>query len=290
MNTIEHALLPPPAALARGDFEMVVRRLADDFAFGADASLFVGSGLEYASSRPYVPGDSIRMLNWRLTARTGRPFVKEHEALKRTTFYIVIDTSASMAVASTPLSKHDVAVWIGAALGLLAQRRLSPVGVVGGGERETRLTASLVGNDLWRAIEPLRIGRADEGTLVGERLSQLQARADRSSVIVVISDLHDPEALPAIRHATQRHDCAVIHVLDPAELGRFRAGFFRGLEAETGRTFLAHGRTGWSRDTELRTDLARCGASYLRVRTDLPFIAPLRHFLATRAGTARGRR
>ena len=63
--------LRPPDELARGDFEMVVRRLADDLAFGADASLFVGGGLEYATSRRYIPGDSIRMLNWRLTARTG---------------------------------------------------------------------------------------------------------------------------------------------------------------------------------------------------------------------------
>ncbi|MFO0873891.1 MAG: hypothetical protein U0575_07955 [Phycisphaerales bacterium] len=201
----------------------------------------------------------------------------------------MIDTSASMAVASTPLSKHDVAVWIGAALGLLAQRRLSPVGVVGGGERRRglrRLSSATTSG----GPSNCRIGRADEGTLVGERLSQLQARADRSSVIVVISDLHDPEALPAIRHATQRHDCAVIHVLDPAELGRFRAGFFRGLEAETGRTFLGTGaQSAGRKDTEPAPTSFRC-ASYLRVRTDLLFIALLRHFLATRAGTARGRR
>ena len=84
--------LPAPESLARGDFDLVLRRLADDLAFGSDASRLVGSGLEYASSRPYVPGDSVRLLNWRLTARTGKPFVREYEALKRTAVYIVVDT------------------------------------------------------------------------------------------------------------------------------------------------------------------------------------------------------
>ena len=48
-----------------------LRRLADDLAFGTDLSLFVGSGLEYAQSRPYAPGDPIKMMDWRLTARVG---------------------------------------------------------------------------------------------------------------------------------------------------------------------------------------------------------------------------
>jgi uncharacterized protein (DUF58 family) len=289
MNAAAQTVLRPPNELARGDFEMVVRRLADDLAFGADASLFVGSGLEYASSRPYIQGDSIRMLNWRLTARTGKPFVKEHEALKRTTVYIVLDTSASMAVASTPLDKHSLAIWIAAAVGLVAQRRLSPVGVIGGGERETRLTPSLLGNDLWHALEPLRQGSLDEGTRLADRITRLDAHADRSSVILVLSDLHDPHVLTALRHASQKHDCAAIHLIDPAEAGQLRAGIFRGQEAETGRGFLGHGGAAWGREGEVRSELARCGVSYLRLLTDRSIIAPLRYFLASRASVLRGR-
>jgi uncharacterized protein (DUF58 family) len=180
-------------------------------------------------------------------------------------------------------------VWIAAAVGLVAQRRLSPVGIVGGGERETRLTPSLLSNDLWHALEPLRDGSHHEETNLAERITRLDAHADRSSVIIVLSDLHDPDILPALRHAAQKHDCAAIHLLDPAELGQLRAGFFRGQEAETGRTFLGHGRTEWAREGEVRSELARCGASYLRLRTDRSFIAPLRHFLTSRASVLRGR-
>ena len=135
----QHPDLCPPDELAHGDFEMVVRRLADDLAFGTDASLFTGSGLEYAQSRPYEAGDPIKQMDWRLTARMGKPYVKEYEALKRTDVLLLLDTSASMAVGSTRLRKHDLGVWLAAAIGLIAQRRLSPTAVIGGGERTNKI-------------------------------------------------------------------------------------------------------------------------------------------------------
>ncbi|HZW06033.1 MAG TPA: DUF58 domain-containing protein [Phycisphaerales bacterium] len=278
-----------PDELARGDFELVVRRLAEELAFGADNSLFIGGGLEYAGSRPYEPGDSVRSLNWRLTARTGRPFVKLYEALKRTCIYVVVDTSGSMAVSSTVLSKHDLAVWIASALGVIGQRRMSPVAIVGGGDRETRVEPSLARNDLWRVIEPLRVGRYGEPTRLGERLRALLARVERASVIVVISDMHDPSALPAVRLAAQSHDCIAVHLQDPSEEGRLGGGFIRAREAETGVATLIHSRARWSSADTLRSDLVRAGVDYLRLRTDLPFVPPLRHFLSSRGGLTRGR-
>jgi uncharacterized protein (DUF58 family) len=289
-----HSTLGPPDALAHGDFEMVVRRLADDLAFGMDASLFVGSGLEYAQSRLYQPGDSVKMIDWRLTARTGKAHVKEYQTLKRTSIHLVVDTSASMAIASTPLSKHDLAVWIAAAVGLVGQRRLSPVAVLGAGERETRHQPTLNKNEFFHALEPLRLAHYGEGTRLAERLDDLDVRADRSSVIVVLSDMHDLDAVASLRRIAQRHDVIGLHLEDPSEAHArergLRAGFFRGREAETGRTFLAHGRTRLARAAEsLREDLLKAGVSYLRLMTDEPFLAPLRHFLASRGAFARGR-
>ena len=282
-------ILRPPDELARGDFEMVVRRLADDLAFGMDLSRFIGSGLEYAQSRPYSPGDPIKMMDWKITARLGKPFVKEYDTPKRTNVFIVVDTSASMGISSAMITKHDLAIWIASAIGLIAQRRMSPVGVIGGGERETRLNPSLNRGDLWQALDPLRASNLSEGTRLSDRLADLDLRAKRSSVFIVISDLHDPDAIPAIRHASQKHDCVAIHLMDPAERGRLRAGFFRGQEAESGRLFVAHSNSAWGREGEVAADFARCGTSYLRLQTDQPFIAPLRHFLSFRPMMGGGR-
>ncbi|MFG0284261.1 MAG: DUF58 domain-containing protein [Phycisphaerales bacterium JB039] len=288
--TRAEAALGPPDELAHGDFEMVVRRLADDLAFGTDLSLFVGSGLEYAQSRPYEPGDPVKQIDWRITARLNRAYVKDYETLKRTSIYLVVDTSASMGVGSTRLTKHDLAVWIASAVGLVGQRRLSPVAVIGGGERQTRLLPSLRRSDLWQAIEPLRTGSLSERTRLAERLTLLDVRADRRSLVMVISDLHDPDAMGALRHMAQKHDCVAIHLTDPAEAGRLGAGFYLGQEAETGHTFLAHGRQRWNEAARIEDELIRSGVSALRLRTDEPFVAPLRHFLTARAASMRGRR
>ncbi len=284
------AALRPPDELVHVDFEMVVRRLADDLAFGTDASMFVGSGLEYAQSRPYAYGDPVKMMDWRITARLGRPFVKDYETLKRTCVYLVVDTSASMGVASTAMTKHDMAVWIAAAVGLVGQRHLRPVAIVGGGERQTRLRPSLNRSELWHDLEPLRRGDVTEKTNLAERLSLLDIRADRTSVVMVITDLHDPAVMLSLRHMAQKHDCIVVHLVDPAEVGPLRSGFYLGQEAETGRTFIAHGRTRWQRAEQLDDELVRSGISCVRLRTDEPFVAPLRHFLAARAVVGRGLR
>jgi uncharacterized protein (DUF58 family) len=281
--------LPPPEQLARGDFEMVVRRLADDLAFGSDASRLIGGGIEYAGSRPYVPGDPVRSIDWKRTARTGVAHIREYEALKRTTVHVVVDTSASMAVRSSARSKHDLAIWIASAVGLLALRRLSPVAIVGGGERRTPPHGTLSRGDLHSAIDPLRRHAFDEGTSLAERLDLAVTRAERSSVFIVLSDLHDPQCMPALRRASRNHDCAVVHLVDPAEASPLRAGFVRAREAETGETFLAAGRRPLLELEAIRRELLRSGADVLRLSTDRPFIPPLRHFLAARGASRRGR-
>ncbi len=280
--------LRPPNELVHADFEMVARRMADDLAFGADTSLFVGSGLEYAQSRPYEPGDSVRQLDWRLTAKTGKAFVKQYETLKRIALYIVVDTSSSMSVASTPLTKHDMAIWIASALGLVGIRRLSPVAIVGGGQRETRVEVSLSQGALWRAMEPLRMRGQGESTQLGERIRSLEPRLARSSMLVVLSDLHDPDVGQRLRHAAQKHDVIVLHLEDPAERGSLRAGFFRGIESETGAMFLGGGTTRWRNHPQIVQELIGAGISYLHLSTDQPFIPPLRHFLASRNMLSRG--
>src|SRR5690242_16181865 len=74
-------------------FELVIRRLADDLRYGQDASRYLGSGVDYVQSRPFVDGDPVKQIDWPVTARAGRLYVKQYESPKTTPVYLLIDTS-----------------------------------------------------------------------------------------------------------------------------------------------------------------------------------------------------
>ncbi|MHC4399450.1 MAG: DUF58 domain-containing protein [Planctomycetota bacterium] len=281
-----------PPELADRPFEIAVRRLADDLRYGLDASPYVGSGVDFVQSRPFVDGDPVKDLDWRVTARTGRFHVKQYESLKTMPVYLLVDTSASMAFSSGPVSKHALATLVAGGLGLSALRRLSPVGLLGAGQRRLHFQPSLSIARVFQWLDDLRRCRFDERTHLADRLDQLSGLLRATSLIVILSDLHDRDAVTAVKRLAQRHDCIAIQVEDPAERGRLRGGMFRGVEAETGRSFVAHGRSRWFRG---RTDppgktLESAGVDHLLLATDRPFVTPLRHLLAGRGGLARNKR
>ena len=164
-----------PAELSERQLEVVVTKLANDLSYGEDDSTFLGAGITYAQSRPFLNGDPVKDIDWRVTARTGRFHVKEYEALKRMPLYLVVDTSASMAAASTTLSKHRLAVVVAGALGLAALARQSPVGVLSAGERIVRFAPSLLRNRILLWMHELAQASPDEGTRLGIRIEQAAA-------------------------------------------------------------------------------------------------------------------
>jgi len=271
-------------------FEIAVKRLADGLRYGTDRSPFVGSGLEFAQSRPYQPGDSVRRIDWRVTARKGRVFVKEYETLRALPVYLVVDTSASMTLSSTPRSKYRLAVEIAGGLGLACLERVSPVGVVGAGGRRVHAAPSLSREQVFTWLHTLRRYRLDEPTRLGEQLVRIGERALEKSLVFVLSDLHDPTALGALRRLAQAHDVAVLQLRDPAEDTLAGGGFVFAREAETGAAFVTRGRATRAETAPLRQSLRRAGIDHLMLRTDGPVRAPLRQFLASRGLLGRGSR
>ncbi len=284
MSTWTHTPLGSPRELADEDFELIVRRIAADVGFGSHVSLFVGQGLEYASSRPYQPGDPRRALDWRLTGRSGKPFVKQYEVLRRLPTYIVVDTSASMMVTSMPTRKFDLAVWIAAATGLICLRHMNPVSLLGHSDHPPQ--PGLRRPDLWLALDALR-RRPSASSGLHVAVNRIEASAFSTSLVVVLSDFHDPDAARSLVRCALRHDCVAIRLFDPAEQGRLRAGFFRGRESESGAAFIGYGRTNWPAHTAAHDELLAAGIDVLTVRTDERPLAPIRRFLKSRGGFTR---
>lgn len=269
-------------------FEVAVRRLATALSYGQESSPFLGAGIEYVQSRIYQPGDPVKLIDWRVTARTGRVHVKEYEAPRQMPVYLLVDTSASMCVSSLGLSKYAWAVQFAGGLALAALDHMNPVGLMAVGERELHFTPTLSRNAVMQWMHQLRRYRPIEGTTLGQRIRELVPRVEQRCLFVVLSDLHDPEAIPAIKLMAQDHDCVVLHFEDPAERGRTGGGIYRAIEAETGRAFVAHGRARWFDPVETHA-LARAGVDYLYLPTDEPLLPRLRQFFKHRGGTRRTR-
>ena len=276
----------PQDPLDARQFELVVRRLADALAFGQESSPFLGAGIEYVQSRLYQPGDPVKLIDWRVTGRTGRYHVREYEAPRQMPVYLLVDSSASMRVGSHPPGKYAWAVRLAGGLALAAVEHMNPAGVMGVGEGDLHHRPSLSRGAILQWLHHLRHERAGGRTTLGLRVRQLIPRVEQRCLFIVLSDLHDPDAVPAIKLMAQDHDAVILHLEDPAERGALKAGIFRGVEAETGRSFTGHGGSRFAGRQDAAA-LARAGISYLHLPIDGPVIPPLRHFLKNRAGGAR---
>ncbi|CAN5846642.1 hypothetical protein BH11PLA1_BH11PLA1_14420 [soil metagenome] len=287
-------LLAQPHRLAAERFHLLARKLADELTYGTDPSRFTGPGVDYAQTRMMQLGDAVRSIDWRVTARTGRLHVKDYEASKRLGVYLLVDTSASMAASSTEVSKHDVAVWCAAVLAQLALNRRSPVCVISCAERDLPAAPSSTRAQVTAWIEALRRRSFVERTRLADAVRRVETLAKHRAMVVVISDLHDPEAAGAIARLGQRHDVIVIQPRDPAEGGELGAGFVRGGEAETGALFLAtagqrFGGRGGAGSASGAT-LVGAGLDHVVLRTDMPVMPALRRVLNAKRGPQRSAR
>jgi len=271
-------------------FRIVIKKLADSLSYGTDRSPFLGSGIEYVQSRPYQAGDPVRLIDWRVTARTGRHYVKEYESPKRMPCYLLIDTSASMTVSSVPRSKYELALHLAGGLAFACLERTSPVGVLGVGEKDFLFRPSLSKSQIMQWLLKLRRFRFDERTSLARRIREITPSLTHRVLFIILSDLHDEGALVAMRRLAKLHDCAVVELRDPAEDGLKGGGFMRAREAETGLQFETHGRKRWIDSQKVADSLRKSGIDHLVVRTDRPFLESVRRFFGSRGLIGRGAR
>ena len=282
-----HGQIAGSDVLDSRQFYVAIKKLADSLSYGTDRSPFLGSGQDYVQSRPYQFGDPIKAIDWRVTARTRKFHVKEYEAPKRLPAYLLVDTSASMTISSAGRSKYETAVFLAGGLGLALLDRISPVGLLGVGGRDIHVRPSLSKDLVLQWLHRLRTYRHDESTTLGDRVIELTPSLGQRVLAIVLSDLHDPRALPALKRMGQEHDVVVLQLRDPAERGLRGVGFVRGREAETGRTFVTRGGgAGADQGDELR----RAGIDHLMIDTDEPFASRLRLYFKSRALLGRGAR
>ena len=287
MPELDAAILESISRDDSRSFELAVRRLADSFHFGMDASPFTGSGIEFHQSRPYEYGDPVKSIDWRVSARMGKVFIKEYLSTKQVPVYLVVDTSASMTLSSTAISKYALAVALAGALAVASLDRMSPVGVIGSGSRAIQLSPTLSHPSLMRTLHHLRTYTWNESTQLTRNLQELDQRLALRHLIIVLSDMHEPGVVPPLGCLAQRHECMVIQLSDPMEHSHPVRGFVRAREAETSREATLSFSANRSGLPDLKNLLSGYQIDHLNLRTDQTPLSRLRSFLQGRLSMGR---
>ena len=227
-----------PPSLDPKTFTLRIRAIADALVFGQESSRFRGAGIEFDQSRPYQPGDPVRHIDWRVSARTGKPFLKEYEAPRQIPVILLMDDSRSMRISSVPgTSKFEEACLIAGGIALAATDRVNPVGFAGLGSLGFHRPPSASQNHLLNTLNEIRALPPAPKTAIAQRINALLPSLPAKSLLIALTDLHDPDAIPALRNAAQRHDVLVLQLSDPSESCLPKHAILRSGEAETGRTF-----------------------------------------------------
>ena len=210
-----------PAVLGRiANLELLARTVVDGFLTGLHCSPYLGFSVDFAEHRPYMPGDDVRRIDWRLFARSDRHYIKLFDADTNANFTVLLDVSRSMSYGSHSLTKLDYARYLSACLSFFSNRQRDRVGLVTfDHEIVEYVPASMKHLDtILHVLDRATGGRP--GSL-GPPLLDITELLGRKGILVVVSDFYEEpdDVLRAIGPLRARgHDVIVFHVMDPAEL------------------------------------------------------------------------
>jgi uncharacterized protein (DUF58 family) len=287
--------LDPEVVSRLGGLELIARLVVEGFITGLHRSPYHGFSVEFAEHRPYMLGDEVKFIDWKVWAKTDRFYVKEFEEETNLRAYIILDSSASMNYSSGGVSKFRYAVMLASALSYLMLRQRDAVGLILFDEQvrlfiEPRAARKQL-RILIKAMAEARPGRKTQPL---DPFRELAGRIKRRGLVIVLSDLlTDPQdvsrALMYFKH--QNHEVVVFQVLDPMELefDMKREAVFKDME--TGE--LVHA-VPWEirKDYEgsvkdmiesYRRELRSALIDYQLVTTRVPFVETLTHYLVKRA-------
>lgn len=262
---------------------------------GEYQSVFKGRGMEFDEVREYQPGDEIRTIDWNVTARMGRPYVKQFVEERELTVMLLVDISASGAFGTTVRTKSELAAELGAVLAFSAITNNDKVGLILFTDKVEKFIPPRKGNrHVLRVIRELLYFKP-EGikTDITCALEYLSKVTTRKTVTFLISDFLTSGYTKAIQIANKRHDIIAVIIEDPREREFVPIGILELKDAETGeRTFIdtrnEHLRKEFSlsankhREETLST-FRQADVDCIQVNTAKPYIETLLNFFRMRA-------
>jgi len=268
-------------------FHFTTKRLANDLFAGQYESAFKGRGMEFAEVREYQIGDDIRTIDWNVSARFGRPFVKVFHEERELTVILILDLSGSHLFGTKGKFKRELMAEVAGMLAFLAIRTNDKVGaILFSSGVEKYIPPKKGASHVWRLIKEIfTYEPQDLSTNIDAVLTYLNRVAKRHAILFLISDCMDTGFEKSLKLTAKKHDLTVIRVTDPAEEALPEVGMIALKDPETGETALINSNSKRLRERwrayrreqrDYLTDLfRRTGIDHVDLSTNGPVVEPL---------------
>lgn len=275
--------------------EIKTGKLVNDVFAGQYESVFKGRGMEFSEVREYQPGDDVRNIDWNVTARFGKPFIKKYAEERELTVMLLVDLSASHSFGTSEKTKGEIAAEISALIAFSAIKNNDKVGMIVFTDAVEKFIAPKKGKrHILRMIrEILYYKPKGSGTNIEAALKYLNEVYKKKSVIFLITDFLDSGYEKALRITNKRHDVIAVSINDPREKKFPNIGFIELEDTETNREMLIDTSdrkfmdalfTYKTEQEENRNKMFRSmNLDYVNINTDTSYIDPLIRLFRRRA-------
>jgi len=301
-RTPEKPMGVPPEILRQVKLiELRTRGLVNSVFTGEYRSVFKGQGMEFSEVREYQPGDEVRSIDWNVTARMRRPFVKRYVEERELTVMLLVDLSGSERFGTVKRFKSELASELAAVLAMSAVQNNDRVGVLLFTDRIEHVVPPRKGRrhvlriirDLL-AFEP--VGRGTDMVIAIDYVAKM---LNSKAIVFIVSDFLEGDISHPLKILGQRHDVVAVTVEDPSERDLPDIGIARLMDPETGDTFevdtsspnvrVAYSERVAAEREERKHLLRRLAIDEVAVRTEGGVVEPLLRFFRVRETRVRRR-
>ncbi len=216
--------------------EITTRKVVDDVLSGQYRSHFKGQGVQFSEHRPYVPGDDVRHIDWKVSARTRDPQIKKFEEERQLTVFLVIDSSGSAGFGSSNRLKSEITAELGAMIASAVSHTGDRIGALIFADEVEKIIPPKKGKQhVMRIIRDLlSFQPKTHGTALGRALDATGRVMKHSGVVFVMSDFLATGYERALKRLARRHDVVAIRISDEREQNIPDLGQILLLDPETG--------------------------------------------------------
>lgn len=275
--------------------EIKTRGLSQNIFAGQYHSAFKGRGMAFAEVREYQFGDDVRDIDWNVTARFRKPYVKVFEEERELTVMLLVDVSGSLDFGTRSRMKSEMATEIAATIAYSAIQNNDKIGVVFFSDRIEKYIPPKKGRKhiLYIIREMLDFKPESRKTDIGGAMEFFTRVMKRHTTAFVLSDFYDRhDFFKQMQIANNKHDVMAIQVYDKWAKALPDVGLVKVVDAESGHEMYvdtsskkvraAHARYWIERQQMLKDTLSRANVDWVSVATDDDYVKAMMHLFASR--------